>query len=108
MGSETSPTPHEWPPSFSATFVSNISDPTLGNGTANPDTRWAITETLYYGWAGSRSQRVDHGPGAVECVKFYHTSRGCSLIMGPQGTYRIVEGDPVPCCLDMPSLKAPP
>ena len=95
--------PKDWPDEFLINFLSGIT--TEGNG-AN-----TIAGVMYYNWT-AKVQRVDHAPGAVECKEFYKTDGGCTLIMNPDGMYRILS-DPVPdntpkCCLDMDSIHASP
>ena len=95
--------PEDWPSQFIVSFSSNITTEGMGEQ--------PVAGTMYYDWT-QQVQRVDHDPGAVECVEFYNTQGGCVLIMNPQGMYRILN-DPIPegsleCCLDMDSIHASP
>jgi hypothetical protein len=66
---------------------------------------------LYYNW-DVQAQRIDHGLGSTECVKFYNATAGCSLIMNSKGlwalTGKVADGSYTSCCLDMPGIGAPP
>jgi len=54
-----------------------------------------------------RRQRIYHGPGARECVRFYNTSDACSLVFRErEGMYAITEGERR-CCLDIPDIGTP-
>jgi len=59
------------------------------------------------------SQKIVHGPGTLECMKFYNTNDACSLISNSNGTYRTLQ-HPVetqePCCLDpfLAQIHSPP
>ena len=97
--------PGTWPSTFTMNITTNLS--------------WSVSSSLASGVAGVLSydgsqnvQRVDHGPGGFECTHFYNATRGCTLIMNTNGTYRILPlplplGQPA-CCLDMPKIGAPP
>ena len=106
----THPTPAVWPETFTIDLSTNLSwapeSATLASALPG-----AIGATLYYDWAHGRVQRVDHGAGNIECVDFYHTHGPCSLVMRPDGLYRII-ASPAPaqpaCCLDLASITCPP
>lgn len=94
------PTP--FPLEFSIEFVTNI--------TAIDDNKQhALQGKLFYSWS-SRKQRIDHDPGSYECVHFYNTTKGCSLVFLPErGMYRLLEGDgDDDCCLDLAGVGTPP
>jgi hypothetical protein len=93
------PTPY--PEVFTVQFVTNVTS-----------TDWSVPvdNWLYYDWS-RRAQRIEHGAGSYECVRFYNVSTGCSLIFLPEGMYRILQDDdlsPSDCCLDLPNVGAPP
>lgn len=99
------PVPKAWPFAFCATFLTNITDPSLvRNG--SPIFRSAIVSELFYDYS-FRAQRIEHGAGSYECLHFYSTSEQCTLIMNEHGMYRIGAQDP-PCCLDMMEITCPP
>ena len=95
------PTP--WPAAFTVNFLSNVSWP-------HADFAGAVSGRVEYSWA-ERAQRITHGPGAVECVKFYGVHTACTLLTNVDGLYRLLP-EPGPtqsaCCLDMPSIHTPP
>jgi hypothetical protein len=99
--------PQDWPGMFQIDITTNhswiVDDST-------PSSDW-VNGTLYYDWT-TQSQRVNHGAGNLECKHFYKTDLPCSLLMNPNGTYRILQ-HPLPpgqpeCCLDIPTIPAPP
>lgn len=98
-------TPQPWPEIFYSAFLENV---TWSPGN---DFSAALHGELWYGWAFNKSQRIEHGAGSTECVKFYNTHKPCTLMTKPEGLYRILEdpaaGEPS-CCLDMPSITTPP
>jgi len=99
------PTPVPYPEAFEVSFESNI---TVSKPDQGP---FPINGYMWYDWA-SRQQRVDHGGGNYECMKFYHSDQPCSLYFTPEGMYRVLS-DPLPegqpkCCLDMPEIHMSP
>jgi hypothetical protein len=109
--------PSPYPTTFQVQFVTNLS-----NGKESTIQEYPIHGTLYYDWT-QRAQRVDHGAGSFECVRFYQTQRECSLIFLTDGMYRILpaskpdntstaiffkEENEHDCCLDLPNIGAPP
>lgn len=100
--SDIAPTP--WPYSFSVPFQSNLS-------WSAPFHAVGIDGALRYDYS-LRAQRVDHSAGALECLHFYNSPNGCSLLMLADGMYRMLPSPQPPgqpaCCLDMPSIHAPP
>lgn len=100
-----SPVPVPWQNQFSVSFLSNITT-TDDSTSAIP-----IKNTMYYDW-DLEMQRVDHGGGSYECVRFYNSNFPCTIWFTPQGLYRqlsepLPEGQPE-CCLDMPDIKTTP
>jgi hypothetical protein len=94
-----------YPEQFQVAFESNITV------TEPPYGAMPISGFMWYDWP-SRQQRVDHGGGNYECVKFYHSDEACSLYFTPEGMYRVLQ-DPLPegqpkCCLDMPDIHMTP
>lgn len=69
-----------------------------------------VSGRVEYDWR-LQSQRIEHGPGNIECVKFYQAHTSCTLLTNADGLYRLLP-DPAPnqsaCCLDMPSIHTPP
>jgi len=97
--------PEDWPAIFTVQIMTNLS------WAVEPDLRHAVRGNLSYDWT-QRAQRVDHGAGNFECAHFYKSASGCSLIMNPNGTYRLLP-QPLPagepeCCLDIPTISALP
>jgi len=100
----TEPTVVPYPQEFSVAFSSNI---TLSE-TSDPA---PVAGFMWYDWP-SRQQRVDHGGGNYECVKFYNSYEPCSLYFTPEGMYRVLQ-EPLPegqpeCCLDMADIHMTP
>lgn len=91
--------PTWYPENFLISFVTNVTQ---------TDKTHPISGKLFYDWS-IQSQRIDHYPGAYECVHFYQTQHRCSLYFLPQGMYRILhdEDDQVNCCLDLPNIRTP-
>lgn len=93
-----------WPPSFSVTFVTNVT-----GAEAQKDGAWgrhAVKGELFF--EASRRQRIVHGAGARECVRFYNTTGDCALVFAEDaGMFALTERD-AQCCLDMPELETPP
>ena len=87
------PTP--FPSEFSVDFVTNVTDDNMEHPVAGK---------LFYSWP-LRSQRIDHEAGSYECLHFYNTSHGCSLLFLPNGMYRFLGDD---CCLDLAGVGTPP
>ena len=92
--------PQDWPEQFTVSFSSNITTEVTAPVVIVPAIMW-------YDWT-IQTQRIDHGAGAFECVKFYDTNEPCSLFLTPDGLYRVVDREEDHCCLDMPSIKASP
>lgn len=122
-GTEAAPQPTPWLTQFAINFVSNITQ-SITISKSNVSGTWgqgnqAIREPslgkqnpipgrMYYDWP-SQQQRVDHGAGAYECVKFYNTSGPCSLFFTPSGMHRVITaGSQTDCCLDLPEIHASP
>ena len=113
--------PKPYPMIFQIEFVTNItsaSSLSLNNHQQQQQRRqqqaqqqdYPINGTLYYDWT-QRAQRIDHGPGSYECVKFYHTDSECTLLFLKEGMYRILPpttDDDDLCCLDLPNIGTPP
>jgi hypothetical protein len=103
------PTPY--PPSFRIQFDTNISRQESASASASQP----LNSMLYYDWT-IPAQRIDHGAGAYECVRFYNvTTHGCQLYFLNQGMYRVISPDAnptllkyQPCCLDISGLGPPP
>ena len=112
------PTP--WPPAFDVTFITNVTDASLGANASLPslDRTTAVRSVLYYDDAQAHAQRVDHDAGAYECEAFYNTTGKCTLVMNSVGLYRILfpesqaetkeeqeeDQQGLACCLDMPGM----
>jgi hypothetical protein len=115
--------PNPYPKTFQIQFVTNI---TSFDGGVRSDTRstkshpeYPIEGTLYYDWT-RKVQRIDHGPGSYECIRFYQVDSGCILLFRTEGMYRILPpsitsdrhasaSDVVDgCCLDLPDVGPPP
>ena len=104
------PSPTPWPQSFSATYMSNLTDLSLGGNGSAPvlDPGTAVSAQVSYDYR-FKAQRVDHAAGADECVRFYHTDLPCTTLMNSQGMYRMLQGKvDTPCCLDLPGVECPP
>ena len=107
------PIPTAWPTSFAAVYLSNLTDPSLGGNGSLPrvDPATVVPATVYYDYAVAKAQRVDHGAGADECVRFYGTALPCTTLMDAGGLYRLLQGSAgvaQPCCRDIPGLACPP
>ena len=104
MNQIAQPVTAPWPPSFSVTFVTNVT-----GAEAQKDGAWgrhAVKGELFF--QASRRQRIVHGAGARECVRFYNTTGECALVFAEDaGMYALTERD-AQCCLDMPELGTPP
>lgn len=145
--------PEPYPISFSVSFASNITSSSttthpisslsplfqnsistkrqLNSHVWNRDDK-VVYGKLYYDF-GVPAQRIDHGPGSYECVKFYNHSLGCSLIFLKQGMYRMLhykrhfpdrkqnhdtfnfyeviglrDESALDCCLDLEGIGPPP
>lgn len=105
VDAESTKTPAPYPDRFTIAFVTNITSG-LQDEPDHP-----IAGTLYYDW-NLQSQRMDHGAGSYECLRFYQTTAPCSLIFVPGGgMYRILHDDnnnQPTCCLDLPHVGTPP
>jgi hypothetical protein len=101
------PKPASWPANFSVSFVTNSSWAEAGAGEGKG---WsfgasAVKSTLFF--EAGRRQRIYHGAGARECVRFYNTSDACSLVFREhEGMYALTEGESR-CCLDIPDIGTP-
>ena len=105
------PVPTAWPSSFSAVYLSNITDASLGGNSSTPrfDPTTAVNASLYYDYGTAKAQRVDHDAGADECVRFYGSALPCTTLMDGAGMYRMLKGAVVqPCCLDISGLACLP
>lgn len=85
-------------PTRSVRFFTNITSP--------PDVSFAVPGNTSYD-AALQVQRVDHAAGAYECAHFYGAAGPCSVFFTPKGMYAVTHS-PARCCLDMPSIHAPP
>ena len=66
---------------------------------------WFCDRLFYEAAVG---QRILHGAGARECVRFYKTDSECSLVFQKGlGMFALTDRD-TRCCLDMPGLETPP
>ena len=102
------PLPKPYPTSFSISFVTNITSSSLSSSlllqplpaarlasTARQlknyqhANKTAVNGNIYYDYM-IPAQRIDHGPGSYECLRFYNHSLGCSLIFLNSGMYRIL------------------
>eukprot|EP00003_Mantamonas_plastica_P030903 TRINITY_DN7815_c0_g2_i1.p1 TRINITY_DN7815_c0_g2~~TRINITY_DN7815_c0_g2_i1.p1 ORF type:complete len:154 (+),score=30.30 TRINITY_DN7815_c0_g2_i1:102-563(+) len=61
---------------------------------------------MQYDW-DLKSTVVFHGPGAMECQKFYNTSDPCILYFTEQGLIAFIPSESK-CCLDIPGIGASP
>ena len=104
MNQIAQPVTAPWPPSFSVTFVTNVT-----GAEAQKDGAWgrhAVKGELFF--EASRRQRIVHGAGARECVRFYNTTGDCALVFAEDaGMFALTERD-AKCCIDMPELETPP
>ena len=96
--------PVDWPSQFTIQFASNVT-------TAATPPVFPTANTMWYDF-NIKKQRVDHGAGSYECVKFYNSDLPCTIWFTPDGLYRQLAA-PFPagqpeCCLDMPEIKASP
>jgi hypothetical protein len=110
-GSTGPSAPQPWPGAFEATYISNITDLSLGGNGSMPvlDPHSAVSATIHYDYSSHKAQLVLHGAGSDECVRFYNTPLPCVTLMNNIGMYRILEGSvPLPCCLDLPAVNCPP
>jgi hypothetical protein len=101
--------PALWPAAFRVAITTNITfspEP----GAPPPLTAHPIAGVMYYDWAASASQAVEHGAGNYECSHFYGTYGPCRLVFNPQGLFAdapgAASGDA--CCLDLPAITASP
>jgi hypothetical protein len=97
--------PGDWPTTFTINITTNLSWSVEAEPTSS------VKGFLWYD-ASQNVQRIDHQSNGFECFHFYNSHHGCTLIMNKNGTYRILplplpKGQPE-CCLDMPSIGAPP
>jgi len=57
---------------------------------------------LYYDWQ-LQSQRINHSPGAYECLRFYNTTQSCSILWNSNQMFALtlnVNGS-WNCCMGM-------
>mmetsp|Transcript_6504 Transcript_6504/g.11961 ORF Transcript_6504/g.11961 Transcript_6504/m.11961 type:complete len:353 (-) Transcript_6504:614-1672(-) len=124
--------PKPYPTTFHIQFVTNITScnnsktiSSSGGDNDNDNSCYPINGTLYYDWS-QRAQRIDHDPGSYECVRFYNTTGGCTLLFLIDGMYRILRPvddtvddskdedmtasskTTIDCCLDLPNVGPPP
>jgi hypothetical protein len=95
-----------WPDEFYISFESNITYPSVSTPVV------PVAGVAYYDWT-IKSQRIEHGAGAYECVEFYDTQLPCTEFFLPDGLYRVLQlplpqGQTEECCLDMAGIGASP
>lgn len=86
-------------------FVTNVSV-----AEAAEDGSWgkhAIKSEFFF--EASQRQRIMHGAGSRECVRFYGTEGDCTQVFPGEarGMFALTQRD-TSCCLDMPDLRTPP
>ncbi|KNC49429.1 uncharacterized protein AMSG_05435 [Thecamonas trahens ATCC 50062] len=100
-----------WASTFTIAFVSGIPATTsTGAGDAIEvidDAASAVnTGMMYYDYP-TRAVRIDHGPGAHECIRFYNTSAACTEYFLPRGMV-IDLPHQRSCCLSVPGVGPNP